>query len=366
MNHKIYMKKAIFLAKKGIFTTSSNPMVGCIIVKKNIIVGQGWHKKFGSSHAEINALKESKKLSIGSTMYITLEPCFHYGKTGPCYKKIVKSGIKEIFIAVKDPNPKVSGQSIKFFKKSGIIVHLGLMKNEAKNLNKDFFKWMKTKIPWIKLKMAMSIDGKIADNSGFSKWITSKKSRKNVQILRAKSSAILTTSNTVIKDNPLLNVRFSDINKKNKLIIKKKNYIHPIRIIIDSKNRIKKNHKIIQIKEKIFLIRLKSDNKKWPKHVKQIIVPQYKKKINLINLFYLLGTLNIKNILIESGSLLATSLISLKLVDELIIYCAPIILGNKSKPIFLFNKIKKMSQSKKIYFKKITRIGSDLKFTITF
>ncbi|WP_343187676.1 bifunctional diaminohydroxyphosphoribosylaminopyrimidine deaminase/5-amino-6-(5-phosphoribosylamino)uracil reductase RibD [Buchnera aphidicola (Periphyllus koelreuteriae)] len=366
INHKNYMKKAIFLAKKGIFTTSINPVVGCIIVKNNIIVGTGWHKKFGSNHAEINALNQAKKLANGAIMYVTLEPCCHYGKTKPCYKKIIKSGIKKIFIATKDPNPKVSGKSINLLKKNGIIIHLGLMKKEAEFINRDFFKWMKKGIPWIKLKIAMSIDGKIADKFGCSKWITSKKSRQNVQLLRAQSSAILTTSNTIIQDNPLLNVRISDMNKKNKKNFPIKNFIQPIRIIIDSKNRINKNFKIINIKSKILLIRLKKDNIKWPKHVQQIIVPKYKKKINLLYLFNFLGKLKIKNILIESGSLLSSSLISLKLIDELIIYYSPIILGNNSKPAFILNNIKKISQSKKVYFKKILKIGSDLKLTINF
>ncbi|CAL4323103.1 Riboflavin biosynthesis protein RibD [Buchnera aphidicola (Chaitophorus sp. 3695)] len=366
MNHKKYMKYAIKLAKKGTFTTSSNPIVGCVIVKNNIIVGKGWHKKRGSEHAEIIALNMAKNLSYGAIMYVTLEPCSHYGLTSPCYKKIISSGIREIFISIKDPNPKVNGTSIQKLKKSGIKVHVGLLKKKNKFLNREFFKWIKTKNPWINLKIAMSFDGKIATKSGESKWITSKKSRQEVHKLRAKNAAILTTSNTVLHDNPLLNVRLKEMNCLDKKYFYKKKFIQPIRIIIDSKNRIQKNHKIIQIKSKIFLIRLKKDKKNWPNHVKQIIIPEYKKKINLILLFKFLGTLNIKNILVESGSIFSSSLLSLNIIDELIIYCAPIILGNKSKPIFLLNHIKKISQSKKIIFRKISKIGKDLCIKINF
>jgi diaminohydroxyphosphoribosylaminopyrimidine deaminase/5-amino-6-(5-phosphoribosylamino)uracil reductase len=366
INHKKYMKKAIKLAKKGIFTTSINPIVGCIIVKNNIIVGKGWHQKRGSEHAEIIALKMAKKLSYEATMYVTLEPCSHYGLTGPCYKKIISSGINNIFIAVKDPNPQVNGKSIKKLKKSGIKVHIGLMKKKSKFINREFFKWIKTGNPWINLKIAMSFDGKIATKSGESKWITSKKSRSEVHILRAQNTAILTTSNTIIQDNPSLNVRFSEMNIIQRKSFPIENFIQPIRIIIDSKNRVKKNHKIFKINSQILLIRLKKDKKIWPQHVKQIIVPKYKNKINLILLFKLLGTLNIKNILVESGSLFTSALLSLNMIDELIIYCAPIILGNQSKPIFLLNYIKKLSQSKKIIFRKISKIGKDLRIIINF
>ncbi|MCW5197533.1 bifunctional diaminohydroxyphosphoribosylaminopyrimidine deaminase/5-amino-6-(5-phosphoribosylamino)uracil reductase RibD [Buchnera aphidicola] len=366
INHKKYMKYAIKLAKKGIFTTSSNPIVGCVIVNNKIIVGQGWHQKRGSEHAEIIALNMAKKLSYGATMYVTLEPCAHYGLTGPCYKKIISSGIYKIFISTKDPNPKVNGKSIKKLKKSGIKVNIGLLKKKSKFLNREFFKWIKTGNPWINLKIAMSLDGKIATQSGKSKWITSKKSRNEVHKLRAQNTAILTTSKTVLQDNPLLNVRVQDMNILDQKKFPKENFVQPIRIIIDSKNRIQKNHKIIQITNKILLIRLKSDNKKWPKHVKQIIIPPYKNKINLILLFKFLGTLNIKNILVESGSLFASSLLSLNIIDELIIYCAPIILGNNSKPIFLLNYIKKISQSKKIIFRKVFKIGNDLCMKINF
>ncbi|CAL4043517.1 Riboflavin biosynthesis protein RibD [Buchnera aphidicola (Tetraneura ulmi)] len=358
MNDIFYMKKAIKLAKNGFFTTPPNPNVGCIIInQKKIIIGFGWHQKTGEHHAEIFALNMARNETNGSTMYVTLEPCSHYGLTPPCCKKIVKSGIKKVIIATLDPNPKVSGKGVEYLKNHGVVVKIGVLEKEAININIGFFKRMKTGIPWIQLKLGMSIDGRIALENGKSKWITCKKSREDVYNFRAQSQIILTSSKTILSDNPLFNVQHKNKNKK----IKK-----PILVIIDNKNKIKPNHhSILKNKKKIWIIRLKKDEEKWPKHVKQIIFEKSKKKINIKKLLQYFGKKKINIVWIESGPRLAGYFLEKKLIDELILYTSPKILGQTAKPLFeLKNPIKDVNKKQKLIFYSIKLISSDLKITL--
>ncbi|WP_343152551.1 bifunctional diaminohydroxyphosphoribosylaminopyrimidine deaminase/5-amino-6-(5-phosphoribosylamino)uracil reductase RibD [Buchnera aphidicola] len=364
MKDIFYMKKAINLAKLGMFTTFPNPNVGCIIVKKSKIVGKGWHKKSGEEHAEIYALKQAKKKAKGATAYITLEPCCHYGKTPPCCKALFYAGISKVVIASKDPNPKVNGLGLLWLKKRGILIKEGVLKDEAKYINQGFFKRMKTGIPWIQLKLAMSIDGRSSLQNGKSKWITSKKSRIDVQYFRAKSNAILSTSKTILNDNPSLNIRYHEFNDKKlkKYDINKKN--QPIRIIIDSKNRLTPSNKFIYTKGNIILVRLKYDNLTWPKNVKQLLVPSYKKKIDLHHLFKILGKSNINTIWIESGPSLSGALLKYKLIDELIIYIAPKLFGHHSNPLCLLDMYSEISEVPKLSFSSIQKIDSDIRIIL--
>ena len=197
-----YMRLALNLAKKGIGKTSPNPVVGAVIVKDGRILGEGFHEFAGGNHAEINAIQQAGTRANGSTMYVTLEPCCHYGKTPPCTEAIKKAGIKEVIISMKDPNPKVAGKGIKELKKAKIKVDIGILENEAKEINEVYVKYITTKIPFIMVKYAMTLDGKIASVCGDSKWISCDASRELVQKLRSQVDAILVGVNTVIKDNP--------------------------------------------------------------------------------------------------------------------------------------------------------------------
>ncbi|WP_343188529.1 bifunctional diaminohydroxyphosphoribosylaminopyrimidine deaminase/5-amino-6-(5-phosphoribosylamino)uracil reductase RibD [Buchnera aphidicola (Neophyllaphis varicolor)] len=365
MNDIIYMKKALMLAKKGQFSAAPNPNVGCVIVKNGKIIGEGWHIRQGEPHAEINALKKLTENAYGATVYINLEPCSHFGYTPPCCKSLVLAGIKRIVIAMIDPNPLVSGKGIKYMKKHGISISCGLMKKEAESINKGFNKRMKTGLPWIQLKMASSIDGKISMSDGNSKWISSVESRKDVQYFRAKNQVILSTSKTIIKDNPSLNVRYSDMNQKTQSYFLNAKIKQPIRLIIDSNNHIKPFHNVIQTQGKVLLARLKPDKEKWPKNTKQIIIDKdNNNKIDLLSLIYKLGSKKVNNVWVEAGSQLAGSLINIKLVDELIIYLSPKILGEKSKDIFTLKKTLKISETIDFRFKKIKRIGKDLRIIL--
>lgn len=361
---KLYMQYAINLAYKGQFTTTPNPKVGCIVVNDNKIVGKGWHNSPGKPHAEIYALLMAGNKAKGSTVYITLEPCNHFGRTPPCCDQLIKLGVKKVVIAIQDPNPQVSGNGIKKLEKFGIEVICGVMTSEAKKLNSGFIKRMNIGIPFIKIKIASSLDGCTAMYDGESKWISSIESRKDVQYLRAKSSAILSSSMTVLKDNPSLNVRWNLLNKKIKKKYSKKKVRQPIRIILDSKNRVTPNHKIVHQKGKTILVRLKKDNLIWPKNTEQLIIPSLNNQINLKFLFKILGKREINDVLVEAGSNLFSSLLTTKLVDEIIIYMSAKLLGNNTRKLFYLPNIFKISQSFKLSFKHVKRIGPDLRLIL--
>ncbi|CAL4043269.1 Riboflavin biosynthesis protein RibD [Buchnera aphidicola (Takecallis arundicolens)] len=353
------MEKTIQLAKKGKYTTAPNPNVGCIIVHKKKIVGIGWHYKSGENHAEVNAINMAGKLSKNGTAYISLEPCNHFGKTPPCCNLIIKSGIKRVVIAMLDPDPKMSGKSVKYLKKHGIQVTVGILLKKSQNINLGYLKRINHGIPWIQLKMAISLDGKIAMKNGESQWITSKDARQDTHRLRALSSAILSTSSTILNDNPKLTVR-CNMNKKCQ-----KKYIQPKRIIIDSQNRVQPNHQIIQEKiSEIWLIRLYHDKKIWPTHVKQIILPKYKKYINLKKLFQFLGKEKINTVWVECGTNLFSNMIKLHLIDELILYVAPKMLGHLAKPLFFNTQELDLNTINTFSFTSIKSIGSDIRIKL--
>ncbi|MCW8909082.1 MAG: bifunctional diaminohydroxyphosphoribosylaminopyrimidine deaminase/5-amino-6-(5-phosphoribosylamino)uracil reductase RibD, partial [Gammaproteobacteria bacterium] len=200
------MARAIQLAKKGLYTTEPNPRVGCVIVKDNKIVGEGWHEKAGEGHAEINALQQAGKNAQDATVYVTLEPCSHHGKTPPCADALIAAGVKRVIAAMQDPNPLVAGKGLTKLAQAGIEVESDLMEAQAKELNPGFIKRMSQGLPWVRVKLAMSLDGRTAMDSGESKWITGSTAREDVQKLRARSSAILTGIGTVLADNPWMNV----------------------------------------------------------------------------------------------------------------------------------------------------------------
>ena len=326
MQDSYYMNEAIKLALKGSIYTHPNPKVGCIIVKNNQIIGKGYHKYFGGDHAEVNAVKyclkkykKNKGLELlrGSTAYITLEPCSVSSKTPPCTEIIIKYGIKKIFCASLDPNKSINGRGIKMLRKNNVDVKVGLLKNEAKSINEEFFFRHTKGRPFVRMKIAQTLDGKIALNSGESKWITSKDSREDVQYLRAESDAILVGSGTVKKDNPRLNVRNIKINKDK--------FRQPKKIILGNVNT-KSNLSILKgDSEKIIF----SNN---PSSTKDSKI-KYRKLSNSKTIESLLKELpefEINSLLVEGGSEVFSSFIKKKVVDELIIYISPKILGKNA------------------------------------
>lgn len=366
-NDEFFLKRAFELAKLGKFTTSPNPNVGCVIVRNGIIVGEGFHNHVGAPHAEIAALNMAKDAAIGATAYITLEPCSHKGYTPPCVNALISAGISCVVSTINDPNPKVSGKGFNKLKNAGIIVRKGFMINEAEYINAGFLKRMRTGLPFVRLKIAASIDGRTAMSSGESKWITSSESKKDVHSFRAESDAILSTSATVLYDNPFLNLRWIELPKKIKKIYPIEKVRQPIRIIIDCSNRINTNYHVINEKGKVWLIRIIKDELKWPDKVSQIIIPyndNVSKRINLLKLMIKLGSKNINSIWVEAGAELAGSLILANLVDELIIYQAPKILGSDAKPLCKIIGLNNIKNALLFNIFDICKLGKDIRLSL--
>ena len=315
---KEYMKLALDLAQKAKGMTSPNPMVGCIIVKNNKIIGKGYHKKAGRGHAEIVALRNAGKNADGATMYVTLEPCSHYGKTGPCVNKIIKAGIKEVIIAMKDPNPLVDGISV--LKKSKIKVTTGILEDEARKLNEFWIKYITTKKPFVLLKIAMTLDGKIAAKGKGLKYITNTKSRAYVHELRKDMDAVLVGVGTIINDNPELTTR----------LVKGKN---PIKIVVDSTLKIPLNSKVFKGPGKLYVATTVNAPKEKlgkiiNKGAKIILTKSKNGKVDLQDLMKKLGKLQITSLMIEGGQKIFNSAIKEKIADKIMIFIAPKVMGN--------------------------------------
>jgi diaminohydroxyphosphoribosylaminopyrimidine deaminase/5-amino-6-(5-phosphoribosylamino)uracil reductase len=334
------MRLALELAAKGIGNVEPNPAVGCVIVKDNKIIGKGYHKKFGAPHAEINALKNCKKSPAGATMYVTLEPCCHFGKTPPCTNAIIKAGIKKVVAAAGDPTSKVAGKGFKILKKAGIEVVCGICKNEAEILNAPFFKFARTNKPWVIIKWAQSKDGFLA-RTDKKRWITNSKSRKDVQKIRKKVQAILVGINTVLKDDPLLTARPDNGNQ-------------PLRVVLDSQLKIPVNCNLIKTAKKTPVCIFTTVSKKIKvKGVETIKVGKYKGKINLKAVLAEFGKRNIQQVLVEGGQKIITSFLKQKLADEIVIYTSAEKLAKKGS-------VKSSEAMKKIYGRTI-KTGRDKK-----
>ncbi len=350
-----YMGLAINLARKGIGKVNPNPMVGAVIVKDNKIVGTGYHEKYGGKHAEINAIENSRESLNGSTMYVNLEPCSHFGKTPPCVDKIIESKINKVVIASVDPNPLVKGKGVKKLRDAGIEVKVGVLDEENKKLNEVFLKYIKNKKPFVVMKVAMSLDGKIATTTGQSKWISCDESRRYVHKLRSEVMSILVGINTVIKDNPMLDCRLE--NGKN-----------PIRIIVDTTLKIPIDSKIVSSSKSIrtIVVTTKNANRNVMKSLedKGVEILTVNLKNNLVDLKEMinkLGELNIDSILIEGGSSLNFSAINENIVDKIQVYVAPIILGGGSSKTPIGGQgVDEIKEAFKLHRLEYKQIGSDI------
>ena len=318
-----YMRLAMQLAGNAIGRTSPNPLVGAVIVKDNRVVGCGWHRKAGTPHAEVHALNQAGELAQGADVYVTLEPCAHYGKTPPCAKALVEAKVKNVYGGLLDVNPKVAGKGFKILEDAGIHVEYGFLQDELRKQNEVFFKWIEHKKPFIVLKAAMTLDGKIATATGQSKWITNETSRAYGYKLRDIYDGIMVGINTVIEDNPMLTARVDG--GKN-----------PIRIVVDSSLRIDINANVVQDKSAKTIVATtdKADKDKILKlqaqDVDVIVVDKDKNdKVDIEKLLDILGQQNICSILVEGGATLSGSFVARKLVDKVYFFIAPKIVGGK-------------------------------------
>ncbi|MGA1840334.1 MAG: bifunctional diaminohydroxyphosphoribosylaminopyrimidine deaminase/5-amino-6-(5-phosphoribosylamino)uracil reductase RibD [bacterium] len=353
-----YIKMALKLAEKGRGRVSPNPLVGALVVKGDHIVGQGYHARYGDKHAETKALEEAGSEAKGATIYINLEPCCHHGQTPPCVDEIIKAGITKAVISVKDPNPIVNGKSIEILKNKGIEVKLGILEKTASKLNEFFFKYITTGTPFITLKSAMSLDGKVATKTGESKWITSDVSREYVHQLRNQMDATLVGIETILRDNPRLTTRLKNSKGRD-----------PIRVVIDSLLRIPIRMRIFTQESDAGNIIITTINAPIDR-IKKIessgakvlfVKPKGRNRVDMQAMAEELGKLQITSLLIEGGPGINASAFQEGIVDKVIMFIAPIIIGGKIAPSAIQGDgIAKLEEAARIRNIRIERLGNDL------
>ena len=346
---ELIMNECIKLAKKGGASVSPNPLVGCIILKNNQVIGKGYHQYFGGPHAEVNAIRDalSKGHDLkGSSLYVNLEPCSHYGKTPPCTELIIKNKIKKVCVGIRDPNPLVKGKGIKILNNNGIEIIENILAADSKEINRFFIKYITKKLPYVTLKVAQSIDGKIALNNFKSKWITSDISRDFVYNLRSKYDAILIGKNTVKIDNPVLTNH--GLSKNN-----------PKRYVIDKRVELDSKLKIFTDKFKYNTFRLSSEKYRKEKYKNIIYFKEHNGKIYLPDVLKFFYKNNISSVLVEGGANLFSEFIKYDLFDDIYFIIAPIIIGNGISSFEGYN-INNLKYSKKLKLKEIIPNNKDL------
>ena len=312
------MARALELARRGRYTTHPNPMVGAVLVKGGRIIGEGAHLRYGGPHAEVNTLRSCKVSPAGAAIYVTLEPCSTYGKTPPCTELIIKSGIKEVYYGARDVNPAHSGRGAAILRRAGVRVTAGVLGKECEALNPAFNKFMRTGLPYVTVKIAQSLDGRIADAAGRSRWISSPQSRLEAHKLRAEADAVLAGIGTVLADDPLLNVRGVKVRQQ------------PWIVALDSSFRVPRRAQIFKNKRVLIATTHKASvtaMKKFPHNAKIMVLPSEKGRVSLKALLKELGKLGVAHVLVEGGGRVAGSFISEGLADRFICFVAPMIIG---------------------------------------
>jgi len=355
-----FMARAIQLAAKGLYTTQPNPRVGCVIVLNNKIVGEGFHQQAGGPHAEVHALNQAGAKAKNATAYVSLEPCSHQGKTPPCANALIDAGVSRVVCAMQDPNPLVAGQGIKKLQDAGISADCGVMETEAEALNPGFIKRMKTGLPFVRVKLAMSLDGRTAMSSGESKWITGDAARTDVQRLRARSSVILTGSGTVLADDPSMNVRISASDLGSSV-----EPHQPLRAIIDGELKISNESNIFKRQGECVVFTAADESQAKSITAAQVVsLPATTGKVDLVKMLKYLAEQQVNEVHLEAGSKLCGAFLGLQLVDEIVIYMAPHIMGDSAKGLFHLPEIETMSQRINLDIKEIRQIGKDWRITV--
>ncbi len=350
-----FMLRALALAEKARGRTSPNPLVGAVLIKNGKIIAEGFHEKAGKDHAEIVAIKKARANAKGATLYITLEPCSHHGKTPPCADAVIEAGIAKVVIATPDPNPLVSGKGIARLKKAGLTVMVGLLQKEARQLNEGWSKFITQNIPYVTLKAACSLDGKIAAEDGTSKWISNELSRVKVHEMRAASDAIMVGVNTLLKDDPRLNVRLK----------KKDNIRYPLRVIVDTGLDTSPAASVLHSVGGKVIIATASDNSRRAKALEEegatvLRLPEKNKRVNLKELMVELGKRGVVNLLLEGGAELYTAALNEGIVDKLALFYAPVLLGGSGRfSVFGGAGVKGITGAIKIDNMTVTPIGDD-------
>jgi diaminohydroxyphosphoribosylaminopyrimidine deaminase/5-amino-6-(5-phosphoribosylamino)uracil reductase len=364
------MARALQLANKGLYTTDPNPRVGCVITNGNLngreeIIGEGWHVRAGEGHAEVNALAQAGENAKGSTAYVTLEPCSHFGRTPPCAVGLIDAGVTKVIAAMVDPNPQVAGRGLEMLRAQGIETSAGLLENEAKALNPGFIKRMETGLPQVRIKMASSLDGRTAMASGESQWITGPDARGDVQKLRAQSSVIVTGIESILLDDSSLTVREAELDLPNASEIVKQ---QPLRVVLDSSLRMPVDAKILKQPGRTLIATCSDDRLKKEKlesgGAQIIVLPSEEGRVPLRALLkWLADEEQCNELLVETGATLAGEFIKQGLVDEIQLYMAMKLLGSDARPVFTL-PLSKMSEQVELRQIDSCMLGDDLKLVL--
>jgi len=348
----MWMAQALKLAERGLYTTTPNPRVGCVLVKNGKLLAEGWHERAGEPHAEVNALRAAGEKAKGATAYVTLEPCSHHGRTPPCTDALIDAGVARVVVAMQDPNPQVSGQGIVRLQNAGIAVECGLMEVLARELNAGFSKRMTSGMPLVRSKIAMSLDGRTALNNGASQWITGTEARRDGHHWRARSCVVLTGIDTVLADNAQLTVREVKTTRQ------------PLRVVLDSQLRLPATASILQGGDVLIYTTLNDVQK--ISHLQQagatvVILPAMNGRVDLVACLKDLAVRGCNEVLVEAGRTLNGMLIQAGLIDELVLYFAPQLLGDMARGMAQLGELTSLNQKIELEWQDVRQIGRDLR-----
>ena len=350
-----HMAQALRLAKRGLYSTSPNPRVGCVIVRDGVVVGEGWHQRAGEAHAEVNALQQAGAAARGATAYVTLEPCSHHGRTPPCTEALLAAGIGRVVAAMADPNPLVAGRGLAQLQAAGVAVDVGLMADEAHELNIGFVSRMTRQRPWVRLKAAASLDGKTALQNGESQWITGPQARQDGHCWRARACAILSGIGTVRKDDPQLNVRGVDTPRQ------------PLKVIVDGRLELSPAARLLEagnvllvsagltaaVAERAAALRERG--------AEILDLPDGKGRVDLHALLHELARRGLNEVHVEAGSRLNGALLAAGLVDEVLLYLAPCLLGDTAQGLFALPALESLAGKHRLAIREVKQFGDDLR-----
>jgi diaminohydroxyphosphoribosylaminopyrimidine deaminase/5-amino-6-(5-phosphoribosylamino)uracil reductase len=351
------MRRALELAERGLFTTHPNPRVGAVLARDQEIVGEGWHERAGEPHAEPIAIRAAGDRARGATAYVTLEPCCHHGRTPPCVDVLLAAGVRRVVFAIGDPNPRVNGGGAKLLRDAGVKVESGLLEKEATELNKGFLMRMREGRPFVRLKSAASLDGHTALANGASQWITSEAARADVQQWRARSAAILTSADTVLADDPRLDVRIDTPRQ-------------PLRVVLDRRRRVRKSAKILAPPGEVLLFSGPAKSKSKAGAVETLGPARIERirtlrgHLDLKRVLARLAELEINEVLVEAGPRLAGALLSANLVDEWLLYLAPRLLGKDAKPLVALRRLTSLAAAPSFTLLDSQSVGPDLRLRL--
>ncbi|WP_266156717.1 bifunctional diaminohydroxyphosphoribosylaminopyrimidine deaminase/5-amino-6-(5-phosphoribosylamino)uracil reductase RibD [Dyella silvatica] len=355
------MAQALRLAERGLYSTQPNPRVGCVIADSSGVIGSGWHQRAGEPHAEVFALREAGARARGATAYVTLEPCAHYGRTPPCADALVAAGVARVVIAAEDPFPQVAGRGIEKLRAAGIVVDTGLMREPARELNIGFFSRIERGRPWLRVKLAMSLDGRTALANGESKWITGEAAREDVQRWRARSSAILTGSGTVLADDPRLTVRLGA-----SADTVGAGFIPPLRVVLDRRLRTPSGSHLLDGSAPTLLLHAPQASAVDPRFaaVECVSVAEHDQALDLHAVLALLAERGCNEVHVEAGPTLCGELFAAGLVDELLLYVAPLLLGDRARPLLCLPPLTDMAARWQLRTLDQRQLGSDIRLLL--